>query len=167
MVELPILAGIPTSKSGDGQNAALASLNQPRSPAAESYRSLRTAVTFWAVDVPAKALLITSPSPGEGKSTTVANLGVAMAQAGKRVLIIDADLRKTVPAPTLQSAVDQGLSSLVLGFELSRTAGLTSVRLPPGSRFESSIFRTRQESLFVFLPEPYRRIRQSWLGPRR
>ncbi len=149
VVELPILAGIPTSKEGEGPDGALASLNQPRSPTAESYRSLRTAVTFSAVDVPARALLITSPSPGEGKSTTVANLGVTMAQAGKRVLIVDADLRRPVQHRLFNLPVDQGLSSLVMGFELSRVAGQTSVRLPPGSRFESSIFRTRQESLFV------------------
>jgi capsular exopolysaccharide synthesis family protein len=65
----------------------------PKSATAEAYRTLRTNIQFAGIDQGYRKLLITSTSPGEGKTTTVANLGVAMAQAGKRVCLIDSDLR--------------------------------------------------------------------------
>jgi capsular exopolysaccharide synthesis family protein len=66
----------------------------PKSVAAEAYRSLRTNLQFSMVDQGTRKLLITSATPGEGKTTTVANLGLAMAQAGGRVCLIDSDLRQ-------------------------------------------------------------------------
>jgi receptor protein-tyrosine kinase len=75
----------------------LVTVLDPTSPAAESYRTLRTNLLYAAfVDEPAKVVVLTSPGPGEGKSTTCANLGVVLAQAGKDVLIVDCDLRKPV-----------------------------------------------------------------------
>lgn len=65
----------------------------PDSDVAEAYRSLRTAVYFGLSDGQAKTLLVTSPSSGDGKSTVATNLAIAMAQAGHRVLLVDADLR--------------------------------------------------------------------------
>lgn len=67
---------------------------QPRSPISEAYRALRTNIQFSAVDRPLKTLLVTSANPLEGKSTTVANLGVVMAQAGLSVILVDSDLRR-------------------------------------------------------------------------
>jgi polysaccharide biosynthesis transport protein len=69
-------------------------LEEPRSAAAEAYRSLRTAVLFAAAQRSARVLMIASPHAGEGKTVTVANLGVTLAQAGKKVIVISADLRK-------------------------------------------------------------------------
>src|SRR5215510_10549823 len=66
----------------------------PKSVAAEAYRSLRTNLQFSRLDQGNRKLLITSATPGEGKTTTVANLGLAMAQAGARVCLIDSDLRQ-------------------------------------------------------------------------
>ncbi len=68
-------------------------MTEPRSPTAEAYRKLRTNVSFTSVDRPLKTILVTSPEPGEGKSTTISNLGVVLAQSGKRVMIADCDLR--------------------------------------------------------------------------
>src|SRR5215204_3505800 len=69
----------------------------PTSAAAEAYRTLRTNLLYGAfLDEPAKVLVLTSPGPGEGKSTTCANLGVVLAQAGKNTLILDCDFRKPV-----------------------------------------------------------------------
>lgn len=65
----------------------------PKSQTAEAYRALRTNIKFASVDKVVKQILVTSPGPKEGKSSTVANLAVSMAQAGISVLIIDADLR--------------------------------------------------------------------------
>ena len=67
---------------------------QPRSPITEAYRSLRTNLQFTSVDHPLHTLLITSPSPGDGKSSVASNLGVVLAQSGRRVMVIDADLRR-------------------------------------------------------------------------
>ena len=66
----------------------------PKSVAAEAYRNLRTNLQFSKLDHGSRKLLITSATPGEGKTTTVANLGLAMAQAGERVCLIDSDLRQ-------------------------------------------------------------------------
>jgi non-specific protein-tyrosine kinase len=68
--------------------------SDPRSPVAEAFRSLRTNIQFASVDRPLKTLLVTSPSPAEGKSTIAANLSVVMAQNDRKVVLIDADLRK-------------------------------------------------------------------------
>lgn len=87
-------------------------LHNSKSPISESYVKLRTNIELSAVDGPIQTILFTSANPGEGKSTTVANLAVVFAQADKKVLIIDADLRK----PTMHHF-----------FSLSNRMGLTSV----------------------------------------
>ena len=66
----------------------------PANAASEAYRSLRTNLLYAFVDNPPKTILVTSPGPGEGKSTTCANLGVVLSQAAKRTLILDCDFRK-------------------------------------------------------------------------
>ncbi len=66
----------------------------PMSEVAEAYRTIRTAIYFGAPDGKAKTVLVTSPAPGDGKSTTASNLAIAMAQAGQRVLLLDADFRR-------------------------------------------------------------------------
>src|SRR5829696_2644606 len=68
----------------------------PTSGVSEVYRSLRTNLLYSAVAKPLKAIVMTSPGQGEGKSTTCANLGVVLAQAAKNVLILDCDLRRPV-----------------------------------------------------------------------
>src|SRR5436305_13751160 len=65
----------------------------PTSDVAEAYRSLRTAIYFGAPKDRSKVILVTSPNSGDGKTTSAANLACVMAQAGKRVLLMDADLR--------------------------------------------------------------------------
>src|SRR5918995_2859827 len=64
--------------------------------ASEAYRSLRTNLIYALVDNPPKVIVLTSPGPGEGKSTTCTNLGVVLTQAAKRTLILDCDFRKPV-----------------------------------------------------------------------
>jgi capsular exopolysaccharide synthesis family protein len=68
--------------------------DNPRSPVAEAFRTLRTNLEFAGVDQPLKSLLVVSVHPGEGKSTIASNLSITLAQGGKRVLLVDADLRR-------------------------------------------------------------------------
>jgi polysaccharide biosynthesis transport protein len=68
--------------------------HHPLSILAESYRTIRTALIFFQAENPPRAVLLTSPSPGEGKTLTTLNLAIALAQDGNKVLVIDADLRK-------------------------------------------------------------------------
>jgi capsular exopolysaccharide synthesis family protein len=81
----------------DGLAGRLVTVLDPTSAAAEAYRTLRTNLLYGTfMDEPPKVIVLTSPGPGEGKSTTCANLGVVLAQAGKDTLILDCDLRKPV-----------------------------------------------------------------------
>jgi non-specific protein-tyrosine kinase len=90
-------------------------LTDPRSPASEAYRTLRTNLSFYSLDKPVRTLVVTSPSPDDGKSITVANLAVTMAQGGMRTILVDCDLRR----PSLHIFFDlnsePGLTNLVLG----------------------------------------------------
>ncbi|HEY0816553.1 MAG TPA: polysaccharide biosynthesis tyrosine autokinase [Pseudonocardia sp.] len=89
--------------------------DDPRSPWAEGFRQLRTNLQFVDVDNPRKILLITSSMPGEGKTTTVANLAIAMASAGNRVLLVEADLRRPRIAKLLGLDGSAGLTTVLTG----------------------------------------------------
>ncbi|HVV75216.1 MAG TPA: polysaccharide biosynthesis tyrosine autokinase [Mycobacteriales bacterium] len=83
--------------------------------AGEPYRSLRTSLRFVDPDRPMRTLLVTSATPEDGKSTTAANLAIALSLAGDRVVLVDADLRRAGLAPMLQLERAAGLTSVILG----------------------------------------------------
>lgn len=85
--------------------------NNARSRVAEAYRTLRTNMGFTEMDHPCRTILITSTHPFEGKSTTVSNLAVVMAQAGNRVLLVDCDLRKPLQHQVFNISNQVGLTN--------------------------------------------------------
>jgi capsular exopolysaccharide synthesis family protein len=89
--------------------------HDPMSDIAEAYRTVRTAVYFGVPDNKAKRMLVTSPAPGDGKSTSVSNLGIAMAAAGQRTLILDADFRRPTQHKIFEVDDEVGLSSVIAG----------------------------------------------------
>ncbi len=109
---IPVVANLPDQAD---QADKVVSVTEPRSPAAEAYRSLRTSIQFLALDAPVVTIEITSPSPREGKTTTVANLGVAMARAGQRVVIVGCDLRRPIIHDFFGLDGSLGLTSVILG----------------------------------------------------
>jgi capsular exopolysaccharide synthesis family protein len=113
-------------------------IDEPMSVVAEQYRTIRTNIQFSSVDKIVKTIMVTSANMSEGKSTTVSNLAVAFAQQGKKVLLIDADLRK----PTLQYV-----------FNLKNSVGLSSV-LSWRSQLADSINNTHIPDLDVITSGP-------------
>ena len=92
---------------------SLITLADKNSPISEQYRTLRSNIQFASIDNDLKTMVVTSSGPGEGKSTTSANLAVVMANSNKRVLLIDADLRKPTVALTFKLPNNNGLSTLI------------------------------------------------------
>jgi len=86
----------------------------PKSPIAEAYRTLRTNIQFSSLDNPLKTIMVTSSAPGEGKTTTTVNLAVAMAQSDARVIIIDGDLRKPRIHKVFKSSNQYGVSNILV-----------------------------------------------------
>jgi len=89
--DVPVLAVVPTVNSRDNRPVAIAA---PDSPPVEAYRNLRTNVQFLGMERKMRLIQVTSTRPGEGKTTTAANLAVVLSQTGANVVLVDADLRK-------------------------------------------------------------------------
>ncbi len=92
----------------------LVTLGDPKSPAAEAYRTLRTNIQFSSLDNPPRTLLVTSAGVEEGKSVALCNLAVTFAQAGTRVIVADCDLRRPAVHEIFDLANDKGLSTALL-----------------------------------------------------
>lgn len=96
LLGVPLLARVPRPLRWRGRSDQLAMINDPDGPGAEAFRILRANVDFARIETDARALLVTSAVEGEGKSTTAANLAVALARTGQRVVLVDLDLRRPV-----------------------------------------------------------------------
>ncbi len=94
MLRQPVLARVPRLSREQAKSPKLVTLEHPADPVAESFRLMRTNLAFMDVDGTVKSLLVTSSLQGEGKSVTIANLAVTLALAGKKVIVVDADLRR-------------------------------------------------------------------------
>ncbi len=151
-LKLPILAVLPQTSSSDstpnnrsararkrnGGNTELLVHEQPSSSIAEAARALRTNLTFSAPDKPLRRLLVTSGGPFEGKTTVACWLATSLAQTGKRVLLLDCDLRK----PRAHKV-----------FSRDNTVGLTSLLLDP-SIFDSLDLTTPVPNLSILVTGP-------------
>ncbi|WP_420810374.1 CpsD/CapB family tyrosine-protein kinase [Halobacillus ihumii] len=102
--------------------------DNPKSPIAEQYRTIRANLQFASVDKELQSLLITSAGPSEGKSMTSANMAAVFAQQGKRVLLVDADLRKPTVHHSFRLNNTKGLSNFLVGRQtLKETTQITAV----------------------------------------
>ncbi|MGX1901375.1 CpsD/CapB family tyrosine-protein kinase [Thermolongibacillus altinsuensis] len=117
---------------------SLITKTDPKSPISEQYRTIRTNIQFSVVDRTLRSLMVTSSAPAEGKSTTVANLAVVFAQQGKKVLLVDADMRK----PTVHYT-----------FRQDNHVGLTNV-LTKQATLQTAIKETDVENLYVLTSGP-------------
>jgi succinoglycan biosynthesis transport protein ExoP len=136
---LTTLAGISLIP-GKEPAEKLVTARQPKWPISEAFRALRTSLQLGNPERPLRTLVITSPSPTEGKSTIAANLAVVMAQAGKRVVLLDTDLRR----PSLHHI-----------FEVSnRQGGLTEALLSDNPTLDWYLKPTAVENLRLFTSGP-------------
>jgi non-specific protein-tyrosine kinase len=117
----------------------LVTLTDPRSPVAEAYRTLRTNLYFSGLDKPLRTLVVTSPAPEEGKSTTLANLAVTMAQGGRRTILADCDLRR----PSLHEV-----------FGVANAQGLTTMMVEAGALDQPPLVATNVEDLWLLPSGP-------------
>ena len=117
----------------------LITLTESRSPISEAYRTLRTNLDFAGLDRSLKTLVVTSAGVSEGKSTTLANLAIVSAQAGRRVILVDADLRR----PTLHTI-----------FGLANDAGLTTMMMDDAALASPPLIKTDVDGLSVLTSGP-------------
>jgi non-specific protein-tyrosine kinase len=172
MTGAPVLATISSLGKLTPGGQQVFSLTQPTSSAAESMRLLRTNLEFASTSGEIEALTITSPNPGEGKSTIAANLGVVMAQAGLSVVVIDADLRRPTQHRIFGIDNRTGLTTLLTHPETEwdtvgrkvALPGLTLVPsgpLPPNpsdlvssDRFEKLLQKLKEDVDLVIIDSP-------------
>ena len=133
----PVLAMTPLVTSWRRQKPLVVSVTEPTSPAAESYRSLRTSLQFARQERQLRSLVVTSPGVGEGKTATLANLGVVFAQAGERVVLVSCDLRRPRIGEFFGLDEQVGLTSVLLGQrtlerDAAAGAGLRPAQPAPG-----------------------------------
>ncbi|MEU6774800.1 polysaccharide biosynthesis tyrosine autokinase [Streptomyces sp. NPDC046759] len=138
VTSLPVLGSIPYDKGAALQRVAMDSLSG--SARAEAFRKLRANLQFAQVDDRPRVIVVTSPVPGEGKTTTSVNLALSLTDAGMRTCLIDADLRRPSVATTFGLVEGAGLTTVLIGQaaveDVAQQAGgrltvLTSGPLPP------------------------------------
>jgi capsular exopolysaccharide synthesis family protein len=128
VMKAPVLAAVPRFERSKAKGAVV--MTHPNDPASESYRTLRTGLQFLASQLDVKTILLTSPAAGEGKTVTTVNLALILAQAGNRVIVVSADLRRPTLDAYFRAEGRPGLTDWLLGSETD----LTQLLLDPGVR---------------------------------
>jgi tyrosine-protein kinase len=138
---LPLLGRLPRPPKRLRRSDKLVMLEEPASAQAEAFRMLRANLDFTTLDRDARTIIVTSALDQEGKSTTVANLAVAFARAGKRVILVDLDLRRPVLARFF-NLEGPGLTQVALGHvPLEAALGGIAITDPPARRRRLSLRR--------------------------
>ena len=137
---IPVIRSMDVGSSDDGPSLTrLVTHADPRSPVAEAYRSLRTNIAYAKAHQDLRTIVLTSPGPADGKSTTAANLAISFAQQGQRTLLIDADLRRAVLDDTFDVTRSPGLTDVLVGHatldEAVRTTEVPSLSVLPSGQF--------------------------------
>ena len=134
LLRQPVLARVPRLSREQMKSPHLVTMEHPADAVAEAFRLLRTNLAFMDVDGTAKSMLVTSSLQGEGKSVTVANLAVTLALAGKKVIVVDADLRRPRQHKLFDLQNEVGASNVAVG-DADLVATLQSVQVvsPDGS----------------------------------
>ena len=139
----PFLGGVPEitdDKEKTEFKKDLLSHLKPQDPTAESYKAIRTRIFFSSTEEhPIKTILITSPGPQEGKTTTLCNLGIAIAQTGKSVLFVDADMRRPRLHGIFKIKNEKGLSDYLCSMadfdEVIKKSSIEGISLIPGGTY--------------------------------
>jgi len=147
-----VLSSIPLIATDATGDSRLVMLQNSSVPATEAYRILRTNLQFAMVDRALKLLVITSPSPMEGKSLTAANLAAALARGGKRVILVDVDMHR----PTQHRL-----------FKLVNNMGLTTALLAENLPIDSLLQKTTIPGLFILATGPLPPNPAELIGSRR
>lgn len=111
---LPTLGVLSYTPTRGPASNELVAVTAALSPLVEAYRGIRTSLLFTGVDEPVRTLVVTSSLPGEGKTRTAANLAVVMAQAGRRVILVDADLRRPKLPDIFRRIDTQGMTNMLI-----------------------------------------------------
>lgn len=129
MFGLTPLGAVRESKTKGYENTLITS-NSRFSPESEAYRMIRSNIQFMSVDTPNKSIMVTSAVRGEGKSSTLANLGVVMAQTGLKTVIVDTDLRRPVQHEIFGLPNNNGLTELLRKPDLNVNDLLSNTHIP-------------------------------------
>jgi capsular exopolysaccharide synthesis family protein len=158
-LDIPFLGSLPMtddSAAARGEEAALMAHHQPSSVLAEAARGIRTNLLFMSPDKPYRRLLITSPGPGEGKTTVASTIAVALAQAGQRVILVDCDLRRPRLHKVFGRLNDAGVSSATLDLDSLDQMDLATVVpnlsvLPAGPHVPNPAEFLHSDALYALL----------------
>ena len=167
-LKLPVLGVIRRVDEIEGPITAV----KPRAPVSEDFRSLRTNIQFASVDYPLGTILVTSPSPADGKTTISVNLSVILTQGGRKVALVDADLRRPAIHEQMHLSNHWGLTSMFMDDNLhldsilrkNKSSGLsvmTSGKLPPNpaellgsDKMVQIISKIKQQSDLIIFDSP-------------
>jgi Mrp family chromosome partitioning ATPase/capsular polysaccharide biosynthesis protein len=136
VLQLPLIGRVPRPPRNLRDVNGLVMLAEPASVQAESFRKLKTSIEFLNLEREARTIMVTSALPREGKSTTIANLAVAFARSGRRVALVDLDLRRPFLHSFFHTRVGRGVTDVVAGGE-SLASALRPVPIPLAGSFST------------------------------